>query len=164
LADLLAPAKGTLPGLSPYQKIITDLATALDPSGASGTGGGASGAGGGASGGAPGGDTSGAPTLAGSLSQAGTLTLNKLTRADKDRAAQVTGWLTGANVERSLHTPFLAPVEAVYAFGLSDINRAIRRAWNGELSPLIDPVLARFPFRPGAATDVAVADLEAVLR
>jgi hypothetical protein len=83
---------------------------------------------------------------------------------DKDRLAQVSGWLTGANVERNLHAPFLAPVEAVYALGTSAINRAIGQAWSNELSPLIAPVLVKFPFHAGARGDVATADLEAVLR
>jgi len=147
LADLLAPAKGTIPGLAPYQHLISELAAALDP-----TAPGAAGA-------------TGAPTtLASSLSLTGALTLNKLTGADKDRVAQISGWLTGANVDRSLQGPFLAPAEAVYAFGTSEINRAIRQAWTSELAPLIAPLLARFPFRVNARSDVTVAELVAVLR
>ncbi len=154
LAELLAPAKGTIPGLAPYQKIVSDLVAALDPGPA---------AGGAALAGADGGAAA-LPTLASALSPTGALTLNKLTGADKDRLAQVSGWLTGANVERDLQAPFLAPVQAVYSLGTRDINRAVGQAWSGELSPLIAPLLARFPFRPGAAIDVAVVDLEAVLR
>jgi type VI secretion system protein ImpL len=156
LADLLAPAKGTIPGLAWYQQLITQLATALDPAAtpAASAGGGGSGAG----------DAAGAAALTSSLSPSAVLTLNKLTGADKDRLAQVTGWLTGASVQPGLHAPFLSPVQAVYAFGLRGINRAVSQAWNTELSPLIAPILARFPFRPGATADVAVADVEAVLR
>ncbi|HWU88536.1 MAG TPA: type VI secretion protein IcmF/TssM N-terminal domain-containing protein [Kofleriaceae bacterium] len=154
LAELLTPAKGTIPGLAPYQKIISDLVAALEPATAAG-------------GAAPAGADAGAaalPTLASTLSRTGTLTLNTLTGADKDRLAQVSGWLAGANVERDLQGPFLAPVQAVYSLGTSDINRAIGQAWSSELSPLIAPLLARFPFRVGARDDVQVADLEAVLR
>jgi type VI secretion system protein ImpL len=153
LAELLAPAKGTIPGVAPYQKIITDLVAALEPAA-------------GAGGAAPAGDDAGAAsaTLAGSLSRAGTLALSRLTGADKDRVAQVSGWLTGANVESGFHGPFLLPVEAVYALGTADINRAIGQAWTTELQPQITPLLARFPFRPGTRSDVTVAELEAVLR
>jgi type VI secretion system protein ImpL len=156
LAELLTPAKGTIPGLAPYQKLIADLAAALDPP---------AGAGGAAPPGA--GDAAGAAApaaLASSLSPSGTLTLNKLTGADKDRLGQVSGWLTGASVDRSLQAPFLAPVEAVYELGTADINRAVGAAWRNELSPSIAPLLARFPFRAGARDEVATADLEAVLR
>jgi hypothetical protein len=151
LAELLAPAKGTIPGLAWYQQLITQLAAALDPAASAPA----------ASGG---GDAGAAPALAGSLSPSGVLTLNKLTGADKDRLAQISGWLTGASVQSSLHAPFLAPVQSVYNFGLRSIDRAVSQAWTGELSPLIAPILSRFPFRPGAAIDVAIADLEAVLR
>ncbi len=165
LADLLAPAKGTIPGLAWYQQLITQLAAALDPTAGAAAGGAASApAAGGGGGGGGGGDAGAPPALVGSLSPSGVLTLNKLTGADKDRLAQITGWLTGANVEPSLHGPFLMPVQAVYNFGLRSIDRAVSQAWTGELSPLIAPILTRFPFRPGAAADVAVADLEAVLR
>jgi type VI secretion system protein ImpL len=152
LADLLAPAKGTIPGLAWYQRLITQLAAALDPTASA------------PAAGAPAADAGAAPALAGSLSPSGVLTLNKLTGADKDRLAQISGWLSGASVDPSLHAPFLAPVQAVYRLGLGSIDRAVSQAWTGELSPLIAPILARFPFRPGAVTDVAVADLEAVLR
>jgi hypothetical protein len=148
LAELLVSAKGAIPGLAPYQKIIADLVTALEPAPA-----------------APAdADATTPATLASTLSRTGTLTLSKLTGADKDRVAQVSGWLTGANVDRDLQAPFLAPVQSVYSLGTSDINRAIGQAWTGELSPLIAPLLARFPFRVGARDDVAVADLEAVVR
>jgi type VI secretion system protein ImpL len=162
LAELLAPAKGTIPGIAPYQKIVTELAAALEAADGGGAGGAGGGAGGGGAGSADGG--SGAlPTLASTLSATGTLTLNKLTGADKDRVTQVSGWLTGANIDSSFHEPFLLPVESVYVFGTADINRAIAKAWTGELSPVIAPLLARFPFRVGAKSDAAIADLD-VLR
>ena len=152
LAELLAVAKGTIPGLAPYQQLVAELATALSPAPSA------------AASGEDGGEASEPPTLAGELSPSGLLTLHKLTGAEKDRLAQVTGWLTGANIDRSLHAPFLAPVEEVYAFGTSAINRALGRAWSTELWPLVTPLLARFPFRVSATEDVAVADLEAVVR
>jgi type VI secretion system protein ImpL len=160
LAELLVPAKGTIPGLAPYQQLIAELAAALDPAGPAAAAAAAAAAGDGAS---PAGAAAPA-TLASSLSRAGTLTLNKLTGADKDRLAQVSGWLTGANVDRGLHAPFLAPVEAVYRLGQGAINRAVGQAWRTELSPLVAPILARFPFRATARADVAIADLEAVVR
>jgi type VI secretion system protein ImpL len=155
LAELLAPAKGAIPGLAPYQQIITELATALAPAPSP------------AAGPAPAGDDAGSAAtvaLAGSLSRSGTLVLNRITGVDKDRVAQVSGWLAGANVRSNLHAPFLAPIEAAYALGLGNINRVVNRAWHTELSPLVDPLLARFPFRISARSDVAIADLEAVLR
>jgi hypothetical protein len=150
LAELLAPAKGTIPGIAWYQQLITQLATALEPA---------------APGAAPpaGGDA-GAPGLATTLSPSGLLILNKLTGADKDKLAQINGWLAGANVQANQALPFLAPVHAVYSFGLHDLDRAVGQAWSNELSPVIAPILVRFPFRPGATDDVAVADLEAVVR
>ena len=167
LAELLAPAKGTIPGLAPYQKIVTELAAQLEAGDDGGTGssggGGGGGAGGGSGAASADGGTGALPTLASTLSATGTLTLNKLTGADKDQVAQVSGWLTGANVDTSFHEPFLAPVRSVYAFGTADIDRAIGKAWTGELSPVIAPLFARFPFRVRAKTDAAIADLD-VLR
>lgn len=152
LAELTAPAKGTIPGIAPYQKMIADLAAALTPAAA---GGGAT----------AGGDDAAAPaTLASTLSRAGALALGKVTGAEQDRLAQVSGWLTGANIDRDLQAPFLLPVESAYALGFADLDRAIARAWTVELSPLVSPLLQRFPFRAGAQSDVAIADLEAVLR
>jgi type VI secretion system protein ImpL len=151
LSALLAPAKGTIPGLQPYQQIIDELAVALAPVAP-----------------APAAPDDGAAaipaTLASSLSRTGGVALNKLTGADKDRRIQISGWLTGANVDSDLHAPFLAAVDAVYAYGNSAVNRAVHQAWNAELYPLISPLLARSPFRPGARSDVAIAELDAVLR
>jgi len=147
LAELLTPAKGTIPGIAWYQQLITRLATALKPA-------------------APGAaaPAAGGPGLATTLSPSGLLMLNKFTGADKDKLAQISGWLAGANVPANLASPFLAPLQAVYGFGLRDLDRAVGQAWANEMSPVISPILTRFPFRPGATDDVAVADLEAVVR
>ena len=147
LAELLAPAKGTIPGIAWYQQLITQLATALEPAAPGAT--------------AP---AAGEPGLATTLSPSGLLMLNKLTGADKDKVAQINGWLAGANVQADLASPFLAAVQAVYGFGLRDLDRAVGQAWANEMSPVITPILTRFPFQPGATDEVAVADLEAVLR
>jgi hypothetical protein len=151
LSELLAPAKGTIPGLAPYQQIIDELAVALAPVAP-------------APAAADDGATAIPATLASSLSRTGVIALNKLTGADKDRRVQISGWLTGANVDADMHAPFLAAVDAVYALGNTAIDRAVRQAWSSELYPLISPLLARSPFRPGARSDVTIAELEAVLR
>lgn len=150
LAELLAPAKGTIPGIAWYQQLITQVAASLEPvaPGAS----------------PPAGGDAGAPGLASTLAPSGLLMLNKLTGADKDKLAQINGWLAGANVPADQALPFLAPVRTIYGFGLRDLNRAVSQAWSNEMSPVIAPILVRFPFRPGASDDVAVADLEAVVR
>ncbi|HET9625223.1 MAG TPA: type VI secretion protein IcmF/TssM N-terminal domain-containing protein [Kofleriaceae bacterium] len=147
LGELLAPAKGTIPGIAFYQQLITQLATSLEPAAPS----------------APSADA-GAPGLASILAPSGMLMLNKLTGADKDKIAQIHGWLAGANIPGNQAAPFLAPVQAAYGFGLHDLDAAVAQAWSHEMSPVISPLLIRFPFRPGAPDDVAVADLEGVVR
>jgi type VI secretion system protein ImpL len=148
LADLLAPAKGTIPGLAWYQQLINQLATALAPTPPD----------------AAAGSDSGPPGLTTTLSPDAVLTLGKLNGTNKDKLAQINGWLTGASVPASQALPFLAPVQAAYNFGLHDLNTAVSQAWSSEMAPAIDPLLTHFPFRTGANDDVAVADLEAMVR
>ncbi|WP_428261501.1 type VI secretion protein IcmF/TssM N-terminal domain-containing protein [Haliangium sp.] len=134
-----AEKDGEMPGLAPYLEIISGVVALLEEGTA--------------------GEESGLE-----LMPPGALALATLQGTEKDRRAQVTGWLDASKIDRSLRRPFSEPMGVLYRRGYDDIEAAVVRTWENELKPQVTPLFGRFPFARDADEEVDPAQLEALLQ
>ncbi len=142
LVDLLANKDGLIPGLGPYRKILANLEPAL--------------------GGTP--ESRDGAGLRDRLTPLGNLTLTALHNPGSDFEAQVEQWLEGAGLGDTWHAPFLMPVEEARRLGLENIEVEVERAWEDEVKPVVQPLLAAYPFSPASTVDVDVDEMEMLVR
>ncbi|MCX4244137.1 hypothetical protein [Paraliomyxa miuraensis] len=143
LTALLAEKDGAIPGLEPYTAIIAELLPLMEGSGAPPAEG---------------------DRLEERLSGLGKLVLHTAQGKEVDRRAVVTEWLEGAQLDYGWHDPFDAPIEQVYRYGARDVEDEIEEAWVDEVRPVVQPLLATYPFDGAAMQDARVSDIEALVR
>lgn len=145
LAALLAEDNGQLPGLEPYQALITalqqEVAGAVENAG----------------------DPE-APDLVGRLSTLGAFALGVETRINQDYADLTTDWLYGADIDPEWFGPFLAPIEQVIRYGMLDVQAKVTTAWKADVRPIALPLLDLYPFNASSHEDIDPDELEEVLR
>jgi len=72
-------------------------------------------------------------------------------------------WLTSAGIEGTWRRPFLAPVNELYALGLSDIEATVRKNWYGRVTPQLTAILGKYPFNPKGEIEALPREVESVL-
>lgn len=134
-------------GLAGYKAAVSKLIEELDraPSGAAAAGG-------------SGGDASAG--LGSSLSAMGQSALAMHEGKGESALRQAEQFLDGAGIAGPLRRPFLAPFLAAYHTGAEEIERVLASRWHQVVQGQIEPLLARFPFNPGAEREVAPSELD----
>lgn len=145
LRKLLLEDAGAIPGLEPYQGLMAALHKRLAEAAT-----------------VPG-DPEG-EELSARLSGLGGLALGTELGTEDDYDELITAWLFGAGIDGEWWAPFLAPVDAVMAYGREDITFAVATAWNNDVRPLVNPLLDKYPFSPEANEDAGVDELETIVR
>lgn len=142
-------AAGTPEGLAGYKAAVSKLIEELDraPAGA------AAGAAGGSEGGA---------ALRAALSPIAQSALSMHEGKEESALRQAEQFLDHAGITGALRRPFLAPFLAAYHTGADEIERVLASRWREALTRQIEPLLARFPFNPGAEREVAPAELDLI--
>jgi hypothetical protein len=142
IVALMTEVKGKYPNLDSYYAILRPLVPLLTAT--------------------PAGSTQVGTPLAARVSPIGTLALELLAGGDASALVQVTRWLDGRGVPQQLRAPFLLPIQCAYRLGLSEVERAIARAYEAELLPTTEPFFYRFPFDRTSALDASAVDVQAV--
>ncbi|MRG92573.1 hypothetical protein [Polyangium spumosum] len=137
----LQPEKGKPVNLEKYYAILTPLIASLEDGPL-------------AAAGAPLGDR---------LPLVGKLGLSLLDPDPKHPMPQVKAWLDAAKIPGGdMRRPFLLPMNQVYEYALTNVEKAVDKIYKGEIRPLAAPLWARFPFLPTAKTDAPPGEVDAV--
>jgi len=136
-------------GLAGYKAAVSKLIEELDraPGGPVGSSGGA-------------GDSNAG--LRATLSAMGQSALSMHEGKEDGALRQAEQFLDRAGIAGPLRRPFLAPFLAAYHTGADEIERVLANRWREVLHGQIEPLLARFPFNPGAEREVAPAELDLI--
>lgn len=142
-------ASGMPEGLAGYKAAVSKLIEELDraPGGSAASSGGA-------------GDASAA--LRATLSALGQSALAMHEGKEDGALRQAEQFLDRAGIAGPLRRPFLAPFLAAYHTGADEIERVLASRWREVVRGQIEPLLARFPFNPGAEREVAPAELDLI--
>lgn len=144
-----AGSASTSEGLAGYKTAVSKLIEELDRAPASQAAGGAAGA-----------EAGGA--LRAALSPIAQSALSMHEGREESALRQAEQFLDHAGITGALRRPFLAPFLAAYHTGADEIERVLASRWREALSRQIEPMLARFPFNPGAQREVAPAELDLI--
>lgn len=93
----------------------------------------------------------------GLLTPVASISLNIFRGTPNSYLVRLRKMLNDRGVPEKFHGPFIAPVEHVYAIGLSDLKQAFEMIWEGELKPQVTALFAKFPFNK-KATEIASFD------
>ncbi len=145
LITLLAEEGGELPGLAPYQALLSNLqqqvvvAVALtgDPM---------------------------AEELGGRLSGLGGMALRVAQGTERDSSELVEGWLFESGLDRRWFDPFMAPTRSVRRLAFADLDAKLASAWRYDVRKLVDPLLGQYPFDPSMREEASIDDIEAIVR
>ncbi|MBL9005150.1 MAG: hypothetical protein JNJ46_12935 [Myxococcales bacterium] len=141
-------ASGSPEGLAGYKAAVSKLIEELDR-----TAGGAGGAAAAAESGA---------ALRAVLSPIGQSALAMHEGKEDSALRKAEQFLDQAGIAGSLRRPFLAPFLAAYHAGADEIERVMASRWRDTMNGQIEPMLARFPFNPGAEREVAPSELDLI--
>ncbi len=160
LVKLMAGKDGAYPALDPYNTIVASLVHELRaPAGSADSGAATEKP---APAGSPSteGDPSASPGLWERLSALGQSTLRVYRGDDKAPLRQAEVFLDKAGILGKLRQPFLLPFSRAYQHGVEDIERAIDQSWQKATLPLVQPLLASFPFAVRAEREVSLDQME----
>ncbi|MDC3953874.1 hypothetical protein KEG38_08460 [Polyangium jinanense] len=137
----LQPEKGKPVNLDKYYAILTPLIASLEDGPL---------------------QAAGAP-LGDRLPLVGKLGLSLLDPDPKHPLPQVKAWLDAARIPGGdMRRPFLLPVNQVYEYALTNVEKAVEKIYKSEIRPLGEPLWVRFPFMPTAKVEAPPSEVDSV--
>ncbi|NUQ72708.1 MAG: hypothetical protein HUU21_04055 [Polyangiaceae bacterium] len=144
IVAIMTNDNGKFPALEKYTAILGTMLPSLDA-------------------GAPGASAPRGTPLEERLAPIGKLAFTMLVKSKASVLDEVKAFLDGAGVPTSMRSPFLAPVNLAYSFGMGNIEEEVARAYAQEVLPEIQPLFDKFPFDSTSTTDASGEEVTSVL-